>query len=76
VKTQFPSLITSNAEAGMALACRLAEQLQAHHEQARNTVTRPGGMNYLLPPNITVEFVSSILFYAIAAANSGWVNPA
>jgi hypothetical protein len=75
VKTQFPSLITSNAEAGMVLACQLAEELQAHHEHARNAVTRPGGMNYLLPPNIPVEFVSSILFYAIAAANSGWTNP-
>jgi hypothetical protein len=76
VKSRLPSLITSNAETGMALACQLAEQLQAHHEQARNTVAHPGGMNYLLPPNIPVEFVSSILFYAIAAANSGWANPA
>ncbi|HXC34573.1 MAG TPA: hypothetical protein VNV43_01780 [Candidatus Acidoferrales bacterium] len=75
MKTQFPSLVTSNAEIGMALACQLAEQLQSHHEEARNTVARPGGMNYLLPPNIPVEYVSSILFYAIAAANSGWANP-
>jgi hypothetical protein len=60
----------------MALACRLAEQLQAHHEQARNAAVRPGGMNYLLPPNMPVEFVSSVLFYAIAAANCGWANPA
>jgi hypothetical protein len=76
MKTQFPSLVTSNAETGIALACELAEQLQAHHKQARNTVARPGSMNYLLPPNIPVEFVSSVLFYAIAAANSGWANPA
>jgi hypothetical protein len=76
VKTRLPSLITSNAETGMALACQLAEQLQTHLKQARNKVTRPGGMNYLLPPNIPVEYVSSILFYAIAAANNGWANPA
>jgi hypothetical protein len=75
MKTQFPSLVTSNAETGMALVCQLAEQLQSHREQTRNMVTRPGGMNYLLPPNIPVEYVSSILFYAIAAANSGWANP-
>ena len=60
----------------MALASQLAEELQAHHEEARNIVARPGGMNYLLPPNIPVEYVSSILFYAIAAANNGWKNPA
>jgi hypothetical protein len=50
--------------------------LQVHHEQARKSVASPGGMNYLLPPNIPVEFVSSILFYAITAANNGWANAA
>jgi hypothetical protein len=74
MKTKFPSLVTIDAEAGMNLACHLAEQLQAHHEQARNSAARPGGMNYLLPPNIPMEVVSSILFYAIAAANNGWAN--
>ena len=58
----------------MTLACELAEQLRSHHEQARNSAARPGGMNYLLPPNIPTEVVSSILFYAIAAANNGWAN--
>jgi len=72
MKTQLPSLVTSDAEAGMTLACQLAEQLRSHHEQARNSAPRPGGMNYLLPPNIPLEVVSSILFYAIAAANNGW----
>jgi hypothetical protein len=74
MKTQLPSLVTANAEAGMTLACELAEQLRSHHEQARNSAARPGGVNYLLPPNIPTEVVSSILFYAIAAANNGWVN--
>jgi len=74
MKTQLPSLVTSDAEAGMTLACQLAEQLQAHHEHARNSAARPGGMNYLLPPNIPIEVVSGILFCAIAAANNGWAN--
>jgi hypothetical protein len=30
-------------------------------------------MNYLLPPNIPAEVVSSILFYSIAATNNGWI---
>jgi hypothetical protein len=74
--TQLPSLITTDADAGMILACHLAEQLHIHHEQARNSAARPGGMNYLLPPSVSVEVVSSIIFYAIAAANSGWENAA
>jgi len=39
----------------MFLACQLAEQLRAQHEQALNSIERPGGMNYLLPPNVSVE---------------------
>jgi hypothetical protein len=58
------------------LACQLTAQLQAHHEQARNATARPGGTNYLLPPNVPVEVVSGFLFYAIAAANNGQANTA
>jgi hypothetical protein len=76
MKTQLPSLITNDPVAGMFLACQLAEQLRAQHEQALNSIERPGGMNYLLPPNVSVEVISSILFYAIAAANNGWANAA
>ena len=76
MKAQFPSLITADPEAGMTLACQLAERLRASHEQARNPVERPGGMNYLVPPGVSVEVVSSILFYAISAANNGWANAA
>lgn len=76
MKTQLPSLITSDADAGMTLACKLAERLQACHEKARNSIERPGGLNYLLPQDIPVEVVSSILFYAISAANNGWPNTA
>jgi hypothetical protein len=75
MKTLLPSLITSTPESGLVLACQLAEQLQAHYEQARNSAARPGGMNYLLPPNISTEVVSSILFYAITATNNGWASP-
>jgi hypothetical protein len=74
MKTELPSLITSDAEAGMTLACKLAQQLHAHHKKARDSAARPGGMNYLLPPQVSVEVVGSILFYAIAAANNGWVT--
>ena len=58
----------------MTLACQLAEQLLTHLEQARNSVSRPGGMNYLLPAAVPKETITSILFYAIAAANNGWAN--
>jgi hypothetical protein len=74
MKTQLPSLITSDPVAGMSLACQLAEQLQTHHEETRDSIDRPGGMNYLLPQNVPMEVVSGILFYAIAAANNGWPN--
>lgn len=72
MKTQLPSLITSDAKAGMTLARKLAEQLHQHQEQTRNSAGRPGGMNYLLPSPVPLEVSSSILFYAIAAANNGW----
>ena len=76
MKTQFPSLITADPGAGMLLASQLAERLQAQQEQARSTMKRPGGMNYLLPSPVSAEVISSILFYAIAAANNGWATAA
>jgi hypothetical protein len=74
MKTQLHSLITSDPVAALSLACQLAEQLQAHLEETRDSIDRPGGMNYLLPQHVPVEIVSGILFYAIAAANYGWPN--
>ena len=74
MKTELPSLVTSDAVAGMSLASQLAEQLRARHEQARISAPRPGGTNYLLPPKVPVEVIGSILFYAIAAANNGWAG--
>jgi hypothetical protein len=68
----FPSLITSDAKAGLELASNLADQLQAVIEQAGSKVERPGGMNYLLPTPVPKEITTSILFFAIAAANQGW----
>jgi hypothetical protein len=32
MKNQFPSLVTSDAKAGITLACQLAGELQTHHE--------------------------------------------
>jgi hypothetical protein len=74
MKTQLPSLITCSPDAGIILAALLAEQLYARHEQARKSAERPGGTNYLLPPNVSVDIIGGILFYAIAAANHGWLD--
>ena len=68
----FPSLITSDAKIGLALANNLADQLQFQIEQARSKAERPGGMNYLLPTQVPKEITASILFFAITVANHGW----
>jgi hypothetical protein len=60
----------------MALADQLASNLLEQIEQAGRRVERPGGMNYLLPAAVPKEIVTSILFYAIAAANGGWPGKA
>jgi hypothetical protein len=70
----FPSLETLNAQAGLALAGKLADQLQTQMETAGAKSERPGGMNYLLPGPVPREVVAGILFYAIAAANGGWAG--
>lgn len=74
--TTLPSLTTPDARAGLALAEKLAGQLDSQMEQARAKVERPGGMNYALPEPVPKEITASILFYAIAAANRGWTNKA
>jgi hypothetical protein len=74
MKNQLPSLITPDAQTGLALAGKLAEELHTQLEQAYSKVERPGGMNYLLPASVPREIIGSILFYAIAAANDGWAN--
>jgi hypothetical protein len=70
--SQFPSLTTSDAQAGLTLAGSLADQLQFQIDQACTKVAGPGGMNYLLPTAVPKEIIIGILFYAIAAANQGW----
>jgi len=72
MQNKFPSLITPNAQSGLALASQLADALHAQIEKAGAQVERPGGMNYLLPAPIPKEITTSVLFYAIAAANHGW----
>jgi hypothetical protein len=72
MKNQFPSLITSDAAAGLTLASKLAGELGAQLDQAGSKVERPGGMNYLQPAPVPKEITTGILFYAIAAANQGW----
>jgi len=76
MNNSFSSLITSDAQAGLALAAGLADQLQSQIEQARAKVEPPGGMNYLLPGSVPKEIIAGILFFAIAAANRGWKSEA
>ena len=76
MKNELPSLLTSDTHAGIALADQLARNLLDQIEQAGGRIERPGGMNYLLPAAVPKEIVTSILFYAIAAANGGWPGKA
>jgi hypothetical protein len=68
------SLITPDARTGLSLASELADRLHTQIQAANNRVERPGGTNYLLPPPVPKEFIASILFYAISAANQGWAE--
>ncbi len=72
MNTELPSLITPNPLSGMVLAGQLSEKLHGQLEQANAQVAQPGGTNYLVPPPVPREVISSILFYAITAANGGW----
>jgi len=72
MKENYPSLITTNPQAGLALAGQLADRLSAQIEQGNARVERPGGMHYLILPRVPKEVIAGILFYAIAAANDGW----
>ena len=76
MKSELPSLITPNTQAGLALAGQLANSLHVQIEQANTQVERPGGMNYLLSAPVPKEIIANILFYAIAAANHGWTSKA
>ena len=76
MNTELPSLITTNPLSGMVLAGELAEKLQSQFEQANTQVSHPGGTNYLGAAPVPREIISSVLFYAIAAANGGWPKPA
>ncbi len=76
MKNRLPSLITTDARAGLVLASQLAEELQGRLQEAGSKGERPGGMNYLQPATIPSEVISGILFYAIASANDGWTAKA
>jgi len=75
MNTELPSLITPNPLSGMVLAGELAEKLHAQLEQANAQVEQPGGTNYLMAAPVPREIISSVLFYAITAANAGWQKP-
>ena len=70
----LPSLITSNADAGLVLAGQLAGKLHAELTQAGSKIERPGGMNFLEPQPVPRELIAAILFYTIASANQGWTD--
>ncbi|MGA9453306.1 MAG: hypothetical protein WBW41_18420 [Verrucomicrobiia bacterium] len=74
MKNGLPTLITPDAQSGLALACKLADERHTQMDQAGSKVERPGGMNYLLPAPIPQEIIGCVLFYAIAAANNGWAD--
>jgi hypothetical protein len=76
MKTELPNLITPDASAGLALAGRLAEQLHEQFTQAAGEVDHPGGMNYRVPAEVPREVICGVLFYAITAANHGWLPDA
>ena len=71
---QLPSLITANTADGLKLAVKLAGELQGQFQRAHSNAERPGGTNYLLPAPVPQEIIASILFYAITAANGGWIT--
>jgi hypothetical protein len=71
---RLPSLVTPDARAGLALAGKLAGELRAQFDDGNSRAERPGGMNCLLPAPVPREIIVGILFYAIAAANQGWVE--
>jgi hypothetical protein len=75
-KPELPSLITTNAADGLALAGQIAAQILDELVTATETVELPGGTHLLLPPALPRELVTSVVFYTIAAANRGWpANP-
>ena len=76
MQTELPSLITPDAQTGLALAGKLADQLHAQIDQANARIEPPGGMNFLVPPAFPRQATAAILFYAIAAANRGWAAKA
>jgi len=72
LEPDFPSLVTTNAADGLALAGQIAAQILSQVAKANEKVQRPGGTHLLLPPAMSRELVTSIVFYTIAAANRGW----
>ena len=75
MQTELPSLITPDAQTGLALAGRLADQLHAQIDEANKKIKQPGGTTYLMPPAFPKEATACILFYTIAAAHRGWPTP-
>ena len=72
MQNELPSLITPDAQTGLALAGRLADQLYAQVDEINAKIKKPGGMNYLMGQAVPREAVICVMFYTISAANRGW----
>jgi hypothetical protein len=73
MENEFPSLITPTAQAGLVPAIQLADRIHAQIGETDVKATWLGGMNYLPSRSVPKEIIASILFYAVAAANQGWL---
>jgi hypothetical protein len=56
----------------MALSTEMARDISQSLTQARQSISKPGGMNYADPAPIPTELVASILLVAVSIANNGW----
>jgi hypothetical protein len=76
LNSEFSSLITASAAAGLALASQIADEIAVQLAKANDKVERPGGTTFLLAPSVPREVVTCVVFHTIAVANRGWpANP-
>lgn len=69
---RFSTLKTPDFASGMALSTELAQEISQSLASGRQSVAKPGGMNYLEPAPVPTELIASILMVAVSIANDGW----
>lgn len=72
--TQIQSLKATDPAAGLALATELARDISINLAETRQSIPKPGGMNYSEPAAIPRELIASILLVAVSIANEGWAK--